>query len=129
MSGQGASDDELAAAEPHYHIQLNRCAEWKLSGAGCGAGVAAGVAVQRDEKVRRAVDHARLFRECRGRANEPTQLFDRYDHIEVADVLLDDGQQVEHRVAGRDLRITHGELGAHLAAPLTYPARYEEQVA
>jgi hypothetical protein len=55
-------------------------------------------------------------------------LFDRHDPIEVADIVLDDGQQVEQGVACRDLRVIHGELGPHLTAPLTHPPRHEEQV-
>ena len=71
----------------------------------------------------------RLIDERRCRAHEPAHEVDRRDAIEIADVVLDDREQVEHGIARREPRVGGGHLGADLAAQLAHASRHEQQVA
>src|SRR5207244_2739882 len=97
------------------HLDLDRDAQRQRAHAYRGARVAPCIAERRDQQVRRAVDDLRLIGEVGRAVDHAEQLDHAFDLVQVADLLLENAETVQHHQLRRLAPGFHVEVLAQLA--------------
>ena len=115
--------------DPHHHLELYGCPVRKLSNTGRGPSVPALFPEHRDQQVGRAVDHGGKLDEVGGGADEPQDLVDRCDPVEVADIGPNHREQQDNGVSCRFVRLLLGDIRSDLSLQIADSCGNEELVA